>query len=333
MKLRTLLCAPALALTAALALTSCTASTPPAPASASSPSASDTTASFPRTISVPAGSAAGASEVTVPAEPQRIVALSYETVAVAVELGLADRLVMIPEEAKNPALTDHAADLAAVSSTIPTASTFDPELVIAQQPDLVLLTARHGVEDGAGAALTAAGIPTLVLPNSWSSLDEITADVALVGEASGTDEAAARLTASLEDGLAESATDDADQPRVLILSNQAGRAFVTAGTAFPTRMLTLAGGADASADLGVKATGPITAEQIVQADPDGILLIDMNGSGKKIFDAVLTNPAVAALPAVADERTHLVTGKQVQALGLTSAVDGLTDLREWVGTL
>ncbi len=338
MTLRALAPAAALALAATLALTGC-ASPPSAPDASSSAAptatASTAAAAFPRTIEVPAGAAGAATEVTVPAEPTRIVALSYETVAAATQLGLGDRLVMIPAEAKNPVLTDHADELTAVESTIPTASTFDPELVIAAQPDLVLLTARHGVEDTAGAALTAAGIPTLVLPNSWSTLDDVTADVTLIGEATGADAAAKDLTDTLDAGLspAADAADAADAPRVLVLSNQAGRPFVTAGTAFPLQILELAGASDASTDLGVKATGPITAEQIVQAAPDGILLIDMNGSGEKIFNAVLKNPAVAALPAVADGHVHLVTGKQVQALGLTSTVDGLDDVREWVGGL
>lgn len=332
MSLRLSLSAASIVAAAALVLTGCAASEAPTTEASATSTPTTAAAAFPRTITVPAGKATSETTVTVAAEPQRIAALSYETTALAVELGLADKLVMIPEQAKNPALTDHADDLAGVASTIPTVSEFDPELVIAQQPDLVLLTARHGVEDGAGAVLQAAGIPVLVLPNSWSSTQQVTADIALVGEATGADDKADALSAELTSGLTETTTASTGK-RVLILNNQAGRPMVTAGTAFPVEMVTLAGAADASVELGMKTTGPITAEQVVQAAPDAILLIDMNGSGEASFSSLLKNPAVAAMSSVADEKVHLVTGKSVQALGLTSTIAGLNDLRAWVASL
>ena len=336
MTLRTTLGLTSLAAVVALALTGCapasTGGAADTPSATSSASAEVT--AFPRTITIPAGKTTAEATLTVAAEPQRIVALSYETTALAVELGLADKLVMIPEQAKNPALTDHADELANVETTLPTASEFDPELVIAQAPDLVLLTARHGLEDGAGKALQDAGVPVLILPNSWSTPAEVISDVTLVGEATGADASATALATELKTGLApESSAAGSASPRILVLSNQAGRPFVTAGTAFPLDLVSLAGGSDVSTELGITATGPITAEQVIQAAPDGILLIDMNGSGEKSFASLLSNPAVAALPAVADGHVHRVSGKSVQALGLSSTIAGLTDLRDWIGAL
>ena len=156
----------------------------------------------------------------------------------------------------------------------------------------------------------------------------------LVGEATGADASATALATELKTGLAPSSSAaGSPSPRILVLSNQAGRPFVTAGTAFPLDLVSLAGGSDVSTELGITATGPITAEQVIQAAPDGILLIDMNGSGEKSFASLLSNPAVAALPAVADGHVHRVSGKSVQALGLSSTIAGLTDLRDWIGAL
>lgn len=316
---------PVIAL-AALTLSACSGTAEPASTATTDAAATG----FPRTIEVPAGKTTSAVELTIEEQPERIATLSYETTALAVELGLADKLVMIPEQSKNPALTDHAEDLEGIDATIPTVSEFDPELVIAQQPDLVMLTARHGVEDGAGAALTAAGIDVLILPHTWSSTADITADITLVGAATGTEDAASALTGALTDGL--TAAEDTDA-RVLVLNNSAGRPMVTAGSAFPIGMITLAGASDASADLGITATGPITAEQVVQAAPDAILLIDMNGSGEASFSSLLKNPAIASLPAVADGNVQVVSGKSVQALGLSSTIAGLADLKAWVAAL
>src|SRR5699024_7659542 len=108
-----------------------------------------------------------------------------------------------------------------------------------------------------------------------------------------------------------------DAPRILILSNQAGRPFITAGTAFPVELVRLAGASTVSDELGITVTGPIQIEQVLAAEPDGIILIDMNGSGDRLFADMLGNDAVAGLDAVAHGRVLRVQGKEVQALGLT----------------
>lgn len=311
-----------------ITLTACSGAAPQDVTSSGGPASAP--AEFPRTIEVPAGPAGPATTLEIPAEPQRIATLSYETTALVTELGLADRIVLMPSEAANPVLTDHAAELADVPATIQSASHIDPEAVIAAAPDLVLMTARHGVEDTAGAAITAAGIPVLVLPNTWSTVDGITDDALLVGKATGAEHEADELVTDLAAGFTSAPVSDS-APRVLVLSNQAGKPFVTSGTAFPLEVLSMAGAADASAVLGLRSTGPITAEQVVLANPDAILLVDMNGSGDTMFRELLSNPAVAALPGAAHQ--YVVAGKQVQGLGLRSVVTGLEDLTAWVASL
>lgn len=300
--------------------------TPAAPTTSAAPA-------FPRTIEVPAGSATEATELVVPERPTRIAALTYETAELVAALGEADELVVVPKAVTNPALTNHLEEMTAVPNTVPTEADVDPEAIIALQPDLVLLSARHGLDTGAGKALTEAGIPVLMLPNTWTDADDMVQDVRLVGQAIGADEAAAALADTITKGLAPTPQPSGTSPRVLVLSNQAGTPFVTAGSAFPLDLVALAGATDASAQIGIHVTGPITAEQVVQANPDGILLIDMNGSGRASFASLLDNPAVAGLSAVADQHVTMVQGRQVQALGLGATVDGLDVLRTWVAGL
>ena len=304
-------------------------------APAATPESTTATAvAFPRTLDVPAGAAGPAHELLIEAEPLRIAALSYETAELVAELGLADRLVLVPEAVLNPALSNHLPQMAAVETTIPTERDADPEAIIATAPDLVLLSPRHDLEDGLADVLSAAGIPVLSMPDPWSSPTGIAADVRLVGTATGADAAAERLATALETGLV--ASEDAgaaDAPRILVLGNQAGRPFITAGSAFPLELVRLAGGVDVSAELGVTTTGPISVEQLIAADPDGILLIDMNGSGETLFAPVLDTPAAATVTAVADDRILLLEGRQVQALGLLATIDGLDALTEWIGSL
>ncbi len=261
--------------------------------------------------------------------PARIAALSYETAAVVAALGLEENLVIVPEAMRNPILTDHSSAFADIAAVIPVVSETDPEAVIATSPDIALLTARHGLEDGVADALKTAGIETLVLHNPWATPEDVIADVRTIGEALGAAADAERLAQDLAAGLV--AAEAPSVPvRVLVLSNQAGRPFVTAGAAFPLALVELAGGSDVSGELGLRTSGPITAEQVVQLDPDAILLVDMNGSGEKLFAPLLDSPAVATLDALANDRVHVVPGRSVQALGLLSTVDGLADLTGWI---
>lgn len=307
---------------AALALTGCAAGAPAEPAPGDA---------FPRTIEVPAGPGIEATEVVVAAPPQRIAALSYETAELVAELGLADRLIAVPEAVTNPTLGNHVDELAGVPTTIASERETNAEEVIALDPDLVLLSNRHGLDADVGEVLTAVGIPVIVLPNSWSTPEEVAIDIRLVGQATGAEAAAATLAERLTDGLRGADDPDGPRPRVLVLGNQAGRVFITAGRAFPLELVRLAGGADVSGDLGIDRTGPIAAEQVVQAAPDAILLVDMNGSGRAAFEPLLENPAVGGLPAVAEGRVLLVEGRTVQALGLTETIAGLDRLRDWIG--
>ncbi len=323
----------------AMALTGCAAA---APAEQSGSSEHDTGAQraqgFPRTIEIPAGRGGDAHSLTVEAQPKAIAALDYESAEVLAELGLADSVVLIPEAVLNPALGGHTEELANVPATFPVAMNLDTETVIAAAPDLVVMSPRHGAESSIGAVLAEAGLPTLQLPDPWTSPSILAKNVSLIGQATGTEAHADALVAAIEDGLTESAAKVAgakasNAPRVLVLTNQAGRPFATGGDAFPLHLLDLAGAVSVSDELGMETTGPISAEQIVEANPDGIVLIDMNGTGDRMYAELLANPAVATVPAAADDMLMRVTGREVQALGLDSTVGGLKSLTDWVATL
>ena len=293
---------------------------------------------FPRTIDIPAGRGGEASTLTIEAEPKAIAALDYESAEVIAELGLADRLVLVPEAVLNPAIGGHVDEMADVPATFPVAMNLDTETVIAASPDLVVMSPRHGAEESIGSVLEQAGLTSLQLPESWTSPETLTQNVDLIGQATGAEDRATQLTDDLASGLTEHAAKtpgakNDDAPRVLVLTNQAGRPFITAGSAYPLTLLDLAGAKSVSGDLGIETTGPISAEQIVEAAPDGIVLIDMNGTGDRMFSELLGNPAIAAMPAATGEGIVRVTGRDVQALGLTSTVDGLTTLTDWVSTL
>jgi len=297
---------------------------------------SDAEEAWPRTVEIPAGESTPASSITLESEPQRIAALDYESAEVIAELGFADRVVLVPEAVLNPHLGAHTEELSDVEATFPVAMEVDAETVIALAPDLVVMSPRHGNEAPIAVVLQQADVPVLQLPDAWNNSASLLVNIELIGQAIGGEEAATGLASDIAAGLAaESAPQELsdDAPRVLVLTNQAGRPFVTAGDAYPIELLGLAGAQSIAVELGIHRTGPIAAEQIVQADPDGIVLIDMNGSGDRMYEELLANPAVAATSAVAGDRILRIEGGQVQALGLAATIDGLAQLTAWVDTL
>ncbi|WP_158608685.1 ABC transporter substrate-binding protein [Leucobacter sp. OH1287] len=293
-------------------------------------------AEFPRTVKVPAGADTEAYELEIAEQPKRIVALDHESGAVIAALGYAGNLVMASQALQNPALSATPDVFTKVETSFPSSTELNAEQVLAATPDLVVMSSRHGIADRIKPVLEGAGIKTLLLPSAWTSIDSLKTNIGVIAEAIGADEEVGDLEKELSDGLAKKdkkAADSADAKRILVLNNQAGRAFITAGNAVPLELLELAGGTSVSSELGIEITGPISAEQIVAANPDAILLIDMNGSGKAMFQELLNNQAVAQLPAVSGDKIKLIEGRYVQALGVTDTISGLKQLTEWIDSL
>ena len=67
-----------------------------------------------------------------------------------------------------------------------------------------------------------------------------------------------------------------------------------------------AGGADAAQEAGLTATAPIDAELVVRAAPDIVFVEDFMGAGMGPFQELLSNPALAEVPAVKNKRIVLL---------------------------
>ncbi|GAA5063418.1 ABC-type Fe3+-hydroxamate transport system substrate-binding protein [Thermocatellispora tengchongensis] len=106
--------------------------------------------SYPRTVEVPGDPPR---QVTLPSRPMRIAALSADVAEAAVELVGAERLTAIPASSANPSLSSHAREMAAVPTKLPPGTGPDPEQIISLNPDLILITTRHGGEQDAQAVL------------------------------------------------------------------------------------------------------------------------------------------------------------------------------------
>ena len=246
------------------------ASQPSSDAPSASPSADADP--YPVTVTDDAGR-----ELLVEAEPQRIVSLAPSNTEIVCALDACDRLVGVTD------FDDYPPEVADVDDVV-IAATVDVELIVAAEPDLVLAAGNELTPTPVIEQLDDLGLPVLVLYPE--TLDEVYADIQLVGEVLDRGDEASALVGEMEDRVAEivAAVEGADTPRTLYEVFHAEGTTYTAGDAsFLASLLELAGSIPVTGD----ATGVIGAEDLVAADPELILL------GTASYDPSLADPATA----------------------------------------
>jgi iron complex transport system substrate-binding protein len=242
----------------------------PSRAPSAEPSASAPT--FPVTLTDDAGR-----DLVLDAEPMRIVSLAPSNTEIVCALGACDRLVGVTD------FDDYPPEVSDVPDVVVAASV-DVELVVAAEPDLVLAAGNELTPSAVIEQLDGLGLPVLVLYPE--SLDEVYADIRLIGTALGRGPAAFELVAAMDARVGEvvEAVEGAERPLTLYEVFHAEGTTYTAGDgSFLASLLELAGATPLVGD----AQGVIDAETLVAADPELILL------GTASYDSSLTEPEAA----------------------------------------
>ncbi len=285
----------ALPLAAAMTLVGCAPSTSStdAPRSAdASPIAStdDRPAAFPVTLTDDAGR-----EVAITEVPQRIVSLAPSNTEIVCALDACDRLVGVTD------FDDYPAEVADVDKVV-TMATVDVEAVVAAEPDLVLAAGNELTPTSVIDQLVELGMSVLVLYPE--SLDEVAADIAMVGTAlDRTDAANAmvdEMTMRVDD--VEDAVAGLERPRTFYEVSVFEGTIYTAGEgSFLASLIEIAGGDPITGDA---LSTSIEIEDLVAADPELILL------GDATYDPTITPDTVAARPGW-DSMTAVTSGSVV----------------------
>ena len=249
--------------------------------SATSATPEATPAAYPLTLTDDAGRA-----VTILAAPERIVSLAPSNTEIVCALGACSAIVGV-----NDYRAGFPADVLAAIADVPDVASYggvDREAVVAAAPDLVLAAGNELTSSADIKALTDLGMPVLVLYPE--SLDEIYADIRLVGAALDTagtaDEVVAGMQArvrAVEEGVA-----GLDRPRTFYeVSLFQGTIYTAGADSFLAALVTAAGGEPITGDA---VTTAIQLEDLVAADPQLIVL------GDAAYDASITPDVVAARP-------------------------------------
>jgi iron complex transport system substrate-binding protein len=254
----------------------------------------DTGADFPMTLTDDAGRS-----VTLDAEPQRIVSLAPSNTEIVCALGACDRLVGVTD------FDDHPPEVTEIAHVVVMAQV-DVERVVAAEPDLVLAAGNELTPTSVIQQIEGLGLPVLVLYPE--SLDEVYADIELIGRVVGASEAAVEAIAAMEarvESVVET-VDGVDRPRVLYEVFHAEGTTYTAGEAsFLASLLELAGARPVTGD----AQGVIGAEELVAADPEIILLGSASydpalADRSAALETVAARPGWSTLAAVRDGRVE-----------------------------
>jgi len=236
-----------------------------------------------------------AGPVTIEARPEAIVSLSPTATEMLWAVGAGDQVKAVDSLSTYPAGTP-VTDLSA----------FEPNLeaIAAQQPDLVVLGFAN---DEIQAGLAGLGIPVLLQPAA-STLDDTYSQLAELGLATGHPDEAADAVADLRAGIDEVVkgmpAPAGARPKVY---HELDDTFYSASSgSFIGQLYQLLGYdniADAADPDGSVGYPQLNAEQIIQANPDLIVITDAYSYGPADIAA---RPGWNTIKAVADDRVVVV---------------------------
>jgi iron complex transport system substrate-binding protein len=212
----------------------------------------------------------------------RIVSLAPSNTEIVCALDACDRLVGVTD------FDDYPPEVADVTDVV-TQTQVDVELVVDAEPDLVLAAGNELTPSPVIEQLDELGLTVLVLYPE--SLDEVYADIELVGASLGATDEAEALVADMEERVeaVEAAVAGADRPLTLYeVFFSEGTTYTAGEGSFLASLIDIAGAEPVTGD----AQGVIDAEALVEANPELILL------GGASYDPSLADPE-AALETVA----------------------------------
>ena len=252
--------------------------------------------------------------VTLEAPPKRIVTIFSSNTELVAALGLSERIVGIDAFTRYP---PEAAGKPVVGGRLG----FSVDAVVAQAPDLVLVTPARQAAHQLLAAMERLGVPVLVLTSR--SLAEVLDNIRLVGKASGETERGRALADALAARLATVAAriEGRPCPRVLLITGRLGNGLLLAARPATYTMDALRRAGACPALPGRAGLAQVSPEAVLAADPDVLLLA---GREDELRD-LAARPGFREMRAVREGRAHTVLRAEFLIPG-PRTVDGIERL-------
>lgn len=254
-------------------------------------------ATYPMTVTDQAGR-----EVTIAAQPTKIVSGYYISTSACIALGLQDKMVGI--EKKIIPIYKAAAPEFLDLPNVGTAKEFDLEGCLALKPELVILPKK--LKDAA-ETISQQGIPViLVNPEDQAQLTEM---LTLIGQVTGTAQTAEKLVKTYADSAAKleainTKLTDADKPTVYLGGN--GALLSTAPKdMYQATLIRMGGGVNAGDSLEGDSWTEVSYEQVLAMNPDVILL---PSDASYTVEDVMADAQLAGVTAVKESKVYAMPG-------------------------
>jgi iron-siderophore transport system substrate-binding protein len=266
--------------------------------SASSSSAAGTSAAEDTAVSTLYGA------VTVPAEPERVVALAEPALDVALAVGVTP--VGTTASRGGNAAPAYLGEEAAGIPVVATVAEPNLEAVLEAEPDLILAAA--GLEQAQYDSLAA--IAPTVVPESPERGDW-QAPLHTYAEALGADDALTEALDAVADRAAALAEAGALEGTAGVVRWMANGPVLMNATTMPGVLLEASGATplQAAADLGARPhSDPLSLENLAEVDADRLFLAAFGADGSSALEAAEAEPAFTRLTAVRTGATAEVDG-------------------------
>lgn len=289
----------------------------------SSPAASATRAASPATIGSPAAAVATETAPKLPATAtdkdgksvqvtsiDRIVPLDGDITEIVYALGLGQNVAGVdisstypPEVAKLPQIGYQ--------------RTLTAEPILALKPTLIIGDEMAGPPPVIDQ-LRGAGVPVVIFKYD-ATIDDIPTKIRNIAAALGVPLRGAQLIATEQQSVNEAkalVAKATSKPKVAFLNIRGGGTQQIWGQGFPSHdMIVAAGGVDAADAAGIQGSKPITAEALVTAAPDVILITTSALKDAGGVDAVLQIPGIAQTPAGQNKRVVSLEDQYLLGMG------------------
>ena len=220
-------------------------------------SSQQTECSFPVTATDATGT-----EVVVEEEPETVVTLGPSAAQTMWEIGAQDKVVGVSKYASYLEGTEKRANISGAGQSFVVV-----EKVVAEDPDLVL--APNIIQNETVQKLRESGL-TVYRFGPATSMDDIVEKTRFIGELTGTCEAADERAAAMEEELSavRNAVQGEDRPKVLYVFG----GYTPGEGTFIDEIITTAGGTNVAAEAGISGFKQISAEVVVDQNPEYILV-------------------------------------------------------------
>lgn len=259
-------------------------------------------------------------EVSI-ADKSRIISIGSSITETIYRLGAEDHLIAVDESSTYPEQT---AAMPKVSFT----RNLSAEGILSFSPSLILASGAAGPET-AIRQIRSTGTPMLLLP-AGETVDNAVQRVRQIGSILGMEEQASELIADIQGDLnqAESYRNALEtMPKVLFIYARGPNNLTVAGSQTSAEtMIKLAGGENAFS--GFNGYKPLTAEAVVEANPDVILMMKSGIESVGGGEGILRAPGISLTNAGKDQRIYSMEGIYLLGFGprLGEAVLELMDM-------